>query len=148
MEGMLATKVVDQPTIVKSAVYPIAIKTIDAHSVLNRKASQAVKACEAADVLDGIATLQNLTLRVVAFAYEVSVASVSAARRLTPAQRQDVREGWRPLILPRFASDVLAQPSPSPKERFADLVTELGGIAEALDALAVIERNGNGHSNA
>jgi hypothetical protein len=124
------------------AINPIAIRAIDAHSVLNRKASQAVKACDAADVLDGLATLENLTLRVVAFAYEVSVASVSAARRLTPAQRQAVRNGWCPLVLPRLASD---PPSlPTPQQRFAGVVSELGGIASALDALAVIERNGNG----
>jgi hypothetical protein len=75
----------------------------------------------------------------VAFAYEVSVASVGAARRLSPTQRDEVRKGWRPLILPRLASDLPTLPTP--KERFASLVSELG-VAGALDELAAIERNG------
>jgi hypothetical protein len=78
----------------------------------------------------------------VAFAYEVSVASVGAARRLSPSQRDQVRQGWRPLILPRLASDLPALPTP--KERFAGIVSELGCVAGALDELAAIERNGNG----
>jgi hypothetical protein len=53
------------------------LKTIDAHSVLNRKVSRASLACDAADVLDGLATLQNPTIRMVAVAFGVSVASVS-----------------------------------------------------------------------
>jgi hypothetical protein len=123
---------------------PLTVESVDAHSILHRKQSQAAKACDAADVLDGLKTLQNLTLRVAAFAHEVSVASVSAARRLTPAQRDAVRKGWRPLILPRLASDVPVPPTP--QERFAGLVSELGGIGGALKELVAIEQNGgNGH---
>jgi hypothetical protein len=126
-------------------VNPSAIKSVDAHSVLNRKISQAAKACDAADVLDGIKRLENLTIRVVAFAYEVSASYVAAAQRLSPSQRQAVRNGWRPLILPRLASD--APVPPSPQKRFAGIVSELGGVAGALDELAAIERNnGNGHA--
>jgi hypothetical protein len=69
------------------------------------------------------------------------LASVSAARRLSPEQRDAVRQGWRPLVLPRLASDMPVPPTP--KELFAGLVSKLGGIAGALDELAAIERNGS-----
>jgi hypothetical protein len=127
------------------AVNPIAVKLVDAHSILKRKVSQATRACDAADAIDGITALQNPTLRLAAYAFGVSLAYVGAALRLSPEQREAVRNGWRPLILPRLASDVPALPSP--QERFAGIVSELGGVAGALDELAVIERNGNGNGN-
>ena len=123
-----------------------AVKSVDAHSLPGRKLSQAAKACDAADCLDGITTLVNPTLRVVAYAYGVSVSYVAAAQRLSPGQRDAVRKNWRPLILPRLPSEAPALPSP--KERFADAVNELGGVAGALRELAVIERNGNGNGHA
>jgi hypothetical protein len=114
-----------------------AIKTIDAHSVLNRKSPKSAKACDAADVVDGHAALQNPTIRLVAAAFGVSVGYVLAARRLTPTQREAVRNGWRPLILPRSTP---ALPAPvSPQERLAGIVAELG-VTGTLNALASIER--------
>src|SRR5215831_15579282 len=77
-----------------------ALRVVDAHSLPNRKASKAVKACDGADILDGLMTLQNLTARLVAVAQGVSLSSLFAARRLTPAQRDEVRRGKRPLVLP------------------------------------------------
>jgi hypothetical protein len=77
------------------------VPRIDAHSLLHWRASKAAKACAAADVMDGLAVLQNLTLRLAAAAYGVSVGSVVHARRLSPEQRQAVRRGQRPLVLPR-----------------------------------------------
>jgi hypothetical protein len=131
------------------------VKLVDAHSLPGRKMSAAAKACDAADALDGLITLVNPTLRLVAFAWGISVSYVVAAHPLTPAQRDEVRKEWRPLIWPRLtADDVPALPSqlaaddiaalPSPQERFVDIVNEIG-LAGALDQLAEIERtNGNG----
>src|SRR5262245_39184227 len=56
-----------------------ATRAVDAHSLLHRKASKAARACDGADVLDGLATLQNLTARLVASAHGVSVGSITAA---------------------------------------------------------------------
>jgi hypothetical protein len=75
-------------------------RVVDAHSLLHLRVSKSVKACGAADVVDGHAVLQNPTLRLAAAAYGVSLGSVARARRLTPEQRQAVRNGQRPLVLP------------------------------------------------
>jgi hypothetical protein len=75
-------------------------RVVDAHGLLHMRASKSAKACDAADVVDGLAVLQNPTLRLAAAAYGVSIGSVARARRLTPEQRQAVRKGQRPLILP------------------------------------------------
>jgi hypothetical protein len=79
-------------------------RVVDAHSLLHVRASKAAKACDAADIIDGLAVLQNLTMRLVAAAYEISASSVARACRLTPEQRQAVRRGERPLILPQLAA--------------------------------------------
>jgi hypothetical protein len=84
---------------VKPTTLP-ALRVIDAHSLPNRKASKAVRAVDGADILDGLLTLQNLTARLVAEAQGVSLTSLANARRLTPAQRDEVRRGQRSLVLP------------------------------------------------
>jgi hypothetical protein len=76
-------------------------RVVDAHSLLHTRAKKSAKACDAADLVDGLAVLQNYTLRLAAVAHDVSMGSVSRARRLTPEQRQAVRQGRRPLVLPR-----------------------------------------------
>jgi hypothetical protein len=126
-------------------VQAIKLPALDTRGMLHRKASQAMKACDAADILDGFATLQNPTLRVVAIALGVSIGSVVLARRLTLSQRQAVRNGWRPLRWQPRVSDLPAPPTA--QERFAGIVSELGGVAGALNELAAIERNGNGNGH-
>jgi hypothetical protein len=70
------------------SVNPIAIRAVDTHSLLNKKVSQAAKACDAADILDGLATLQNPTIRVLAFAYEVwPLSALRAAFRPSSGMR-------------------------------------------------------------
>src|SRR6516165_10399657 len=85
-------------------------RVVDAHGLLHMRASKSAKACDAADVIDGLAVLQNPTLRLAAAAYGVSIGSVARARRLTPEQRHAVRRNERPLILPRAPSAPPALP--------------------------------------
>jgi hypothetical protein len=79
-------------------------RAVDAHGLLLKRNAKSARACDAADVVDGLAVLQNLTVRLVATAYGVSESTVALARRLTPDQRQAVRRGQRPLVLPRAAA--------------------------------------------
>jgi hypothetical protein len=104
-------------------------------------------------VVDGLVRLQNHTLKLAAAAYGVSIGSVARARRLTPEQRQAVRQGRRPLILPRVPSapPVLPAPATPPvpvvitpvimgaRERLDEIVAEIG-IYATLDLLAAKER--------
>src|SRR5262249_58530018 len=76
-------------------------RVVDAHSLLHLQASKAVQACDAADAVDGLIILQNPTQRLAAAAFGVSLASVARALRLPPEERQKVRDGQRPLVLPR-----------------------------------------------
>jgi hypothetical protein len=109
------------------------VRVVDAHSLAHRKLSKAARACEAADILDGFTTLQNLTIRLVAAAEGVSVASVVTARRLTPAQRCAVRLGERPLVLPKPAQ---ALPAPMTTQmKLAGLVTEVGTVDGVIEML-------------
>lgn len=72
-----------------------AVRTVDARSPLNKKLPKAARACDAADLLDGLAVLLP-TLRLAAKVSEISVSSVTRARRLTPEQHDAVRRGERP----------------------------------------------------
>jgi hypothetical protein len=111
-----------------------ALRVVDAHSLPNRKASKAVKACDGADVLDGLTTLQNLTAKLVAAALGISLSSLAAARRLTPAQRNEVRRGHRPLVLPPKPVPLPLPPPVSAEERVAEVVAEFG-VATTCGAL-------------
>jgi hypothetical protein len=127
--------------------------TVDAHSLPHMRQSKATKACNAADALDGRVAVQNLTLRLMSAAYGVSVPYISRARRLTPEQRQAVRQGQRPLVLPRALSAPPALPVPSTtpatppvpptvmsaRERLGQIVNEIG-LNGVLDLLAASER--------
>jgi hypothetical protein len=122
-------------------------RVVDAHSLLHQRASKAAKACDAADVVDGLAVLQNLTLRLVAAAYGVSMSSVVHARRLTPEQRQAVKRSKRPLVLPRTPA---APPVPAivpasvppvmEVEKLLAAAVGMVGVNGVLDLLAAKER--------
>ena len=107
-------------------------RVVDAHSLRHLRASQAAKAIDAADLVDGLAVLQNLTLRMAATAYGVSMGSVTRALRLSPDQRQAVRAGQRPLVLPSQAAPVPtiitspAAPVMSPQEALSWVVSQIG----------------------
>jgi hypothetical protein len=128
-------------------------RVVDAHSLLHLRAKKSARACDAADIVDGLAVLQNPTMRLAATAYGVSIGSVARARRLTPEQRQAVRRGKRPLILPRVPSTPPAPPasptapmtlpiSPvimSARERLGAIINEIG-LRATLDLLAASEK--------
>jgi hypothetical protein len=98
-----------------SSTVKTTIRTVDARSLLNKKLPKAVRACGAADLLDGLAVLLP-TLRLAAKVSGISVSSVTRARRLTPEQRDAVRRE-RPLSLPRRMS---------PQELLSQIVDEIG----------------------
>ena len=133
-------------------------RVVDAHGLLHLRASKAVKACDAADAVDGLVKLGNPTLRLVAAAYGVSVSYVARALRLSPEQRQAVRQRRRPLVLPRTPSAppvppalpvsvptiVPATPLVPPvvmgaRERLDKIVAEIG-VDGVLNMLAAAEK--------
>jgi hypothetical protein len=94
---------------------------LSVRSLINSKRlSKAARAVLGAEILAGEYDLQP-TDKLVAAAVGCSVAYLQAAKKLTPSQRQDVRKGLRPLIVPRIP----AVP-PSARQRMAALVDELG----------------------
>ena len=109
-------------------------RVVDAHSLPHYKLSKAARACLAADILDGRLTLQGLTIKLVAAAVGVSEGYVAAALRVSPEQRELVRQERRPLVLPRRTAAL-----PSPQKRFADLIEEIG-ITQALHLLVESEK--------
>jgi len=125
-------------------------RVVDAHSLLHLRVSKAVRACDAADLVDGLSVLQNHTLRLAAAAYGVSLGSVARARRLTPEQRLAVKQGKRPLILPRTPAAppvpaiVPAMPPVPPVtmgvEKLLAAIVDKIGVNGVLDLLAVSER--------
>jgi hypothetical protein len=131
------------------------LRVVDTHSLLHLRASKAAKACDAADAVDGLVVVQNPTLRLAAAAYGVSIGSVARARRLTPEQREAVRRGKRPLILPRAPATPPARPVPSvapatpsvppvvmvttPRQKLDALVAEVG-FDSVLTMLAAVEK--------
>lgn len=148
-------------TAVNAAAITTAVpRLVDTHSLLTVRASKAVKACDAADAVDGLTKLQNPTIRLAATAYGVSTTYVGHALQLTPKQRQAVRRGERPLILPRAPSTPQASPAlpalrvptiapatapTSPvtmgdaHERLREIVSEIG-LDATLNLLAATEK--------
>jgi hypothetical protein len=114
-----------------------AVRVVDAHSLAHRKAPKAVAACDAADLVDALTRLQNPTIKVAAVACAVSQSYVVAALRLSPAQRDAVRRGERPLVLPPLK----ALPAPvSVEERLTAAVAEIGGVNAAIEVLLGLDR--------
>jgi hypothetical protein len=107
-------------------------RVVDAHSLLHLQASKAAKACDAADACDGLIILQNPTLRVAATAWGVSLGSVARARRLPPEERDRVRYGKRPLVVPPA---VPPKPTPASAAAMAAELVDLVGIDSAFDLL-------------
>ena len=68
---------------------------------LRRHMSAPARAVLAADIVDGRIILQGLTAKSIAALVGVSVGCVDRALRLTPDQREQVRRGDRPLVVPR-----------------------------------------------
>jgi len=68
---------------------------------LRRRMSAAERAVLAADIVNGRVVLQGLAVKAIAALVGVNVGYVDRALRLTPAQRQEVYNGDRPLVPPR-----------------------------------------------
>jgi hypothetical protein len=132
------------PTQTLSATTAASPRVVDAHGLLHMRAPKSARACDAADVVDGLAVVQNPTMRLAATAYGVSIGSVARALRLTPEERDKVRRGARPLVVPLRIPDVPSVPVPSApiadaQYRLARLVQEVG-LNTVLDLLAMSER--------
>jgi hypothetical protein len=107
-------------------------RVVDTHSLLHLRTPKSTRACDAADAVDGLAALQNPTMRLAATAYGVSLGSVARARRLTPEQRQAVRQGKRPLVLPRTPA---APPIPSAPPATPPVPPVIADARHCLDRL-------------
>jgi hypothetical protein len=104
-----------------------AVRVVDAHSLAHRKRTRSAAACDAADLVDGLTRLQNPTIKVAGITCGVSYSYVVAALRLSPTQRDEVRQGKRTLT-PSSGWKVL--PAPVTAEvRIAEVVSEFGMIA-------------------
>jgi len=124
------------------------IKTVDAHSLLHLKVSKAAAAVDAADWVDGRITVQNPTIRLAAYAWNVSIWSVLRALPLMPEQRDAVRHGQRPLVIPKrkLAPNPLVGPAIKPvinpvmdPRQLLDQVVAQIGINATLNWLGAYE---------
>ena len=117
------------------AVKPAAdVRVVDCHSLLHLRVPKAVRAC------DELVILGRPTLHVAAVAYGVSLWTVARARRLPPQERDQVRKGTRPIVLPRTPAPLPVMPpmAVDVRTRLLDIVDEIGGIDATLDLLATV----------
>jgi hypothetical protein len=112
-----------------------------------------VRACDAADALDGLVIVQNPTMRLTAVAWGVSIGTVARAKKLSSEQRQAGRRKQRPLVLPRTPATSPAPPMPSTvpatppvpptvasaRERLKEIVSEIG-LDATFDLLVASEK--------
>ena len=97
-----------------------------------------------AEILDGSVVVQNLTLQTVASLVNVSVSSLLAAVRATPAQRKEIKTGRR-CLQPRQRQ--LALPAPAkPVIVSADVddatvinIVRVIGVTRTLEAAVAVE---------
>ena len=121
------------------AVKPAAdVRVVDCHSLLHLRVPKAVRACDAADACDELVILGRPTLHVAAVAYGVSLWTVARARRLPLQERDQVRKGKRPIVIPRTPAPFPVMPAVDVKTRLLDIVDEIGGIDATLDLLATV----------
>ena len=99
-----------------------------------------------AEILDGNTVIQNLTVKTIAGLVGVSVSSLLAAARTTPAQREEIKAGRRPLQ-PRQRQLALPAPvKPLPTIVSADVddatvinIVRVIGIQRTLEAAVAVE---------
>ena len=103
---------------------------------LRRRMSAPERACLGADIIDGRVILQGLTAKAIAALVGVSVGSVDRALRLTPEQREQVKRGDRPLVLPRAYAPTDA--GCMSDDMLVEVVRRVG-IDRALHAMVVAE---------
>ena len=111
-------------------------RVVDCHSLLHLRAPKAVRACDAADACDGLVILGSPTLHVAAVAYGISLWTVARARRLPLQERDQVRKGKRPIVIPRTPAPFPVMPAVDVKTRLFSIIGEIGGVDATLDLLA------------
>jgi hypothetical protein len=109
---------------------------VSARSLVHRRLSKAERALVGAAILEGDVQLQDLPLRIVSQVVGCSVAYLTAAQRLAPAQRQAVVRGHRPLILPRV---VPAPNCASITNSYLKTVIRAAGVERTLEAACAVE---------
>jgi hypothetical protein len=109
---------------------------ISARSLVHRRLSKAQRALVGAAILEGGVQLQDLPLRIVSQVVGCSVAYLTAAQRLAPAQREAVVRGHRPLILPRV---VPAPNCASITNLQLKHIIRAAGIDRVLEAAVAVE---------
>jgi len=105
---------------------------------LRRDMSAAKRACLAADIVDGRVVLQGLTIRAIATLVGVNLDYVHRALRLTPEQREQVRRGDRPLVLPRTPASHIDWDAINDDD-LVEAVRRIG-LERALAAAVAVER--------
>jgi hypothetical protein len=82
--------------------------------------------------------LGSPTLHVAAVAYGVSLGTVARARCLPPQERDLVRKGKRPIVIPRTPVPFPGMPpvAADVRTRLLNIVDEIGGLDATLDLLA------------
>lgn len=75
-----------------------------------RRLSAPERAILAAEIIDGTVIIQGLTIKAIAAISGANISYVHAALRCTPEEREQVRRGERPLVLPKDT----ARPSSAP----------------------------------
>jgi hypothetical protein len=110
------------------------VRSVKGRGLACRKLSKPARALLGVDVIEGTTTITDLSHKQIAATVGVSVGYLNAALRLTPAEREAVRRGLRPLVEPRVPA---AQPAA--RERLAAIVDEIG-VDATLALLAGNER--------
>jgi len=106
--------------------------SVDPHSLTHKQLPKPMRAVLGAEILDGRIPLMNPTVSIVAQAMGVSASYITAARRLSPKQRQDAARGLRPLVEHRAAPAL----APSVEQRLSEIVAELGGVPRLVAAIS------------
>jgi hypothetical protein len=79
------------------------VRSVKGRGLACRKLSKPARALLGVDIIEGTTNITDLSHRQVAATVGVSIAYLSAALRLAPAEREAVRRGLRPLVEPRWS---------------------------------------------
>jgi hypothetical protein len=110
------------------------VRSVKGRGLACRKLSKPARALLGVDIIEGTTAITDLSHKQIAATVGVSVSYLNAAQRLTPAEREAVRRGLRPLVEPRVSAAQL-----SAHERLAAIVDEIS-IDAALGLLAVNDK--------
>jgi hypothetical protein len=129
----------------------VSLRIANARGLQHRKGySPASRACDAADWREGKLLLQHPTLEQASAIFAVSLPSIMRAQGLSPAQREEVRRGWRPLapnppVLPALPAPAVPVAVPltvmqkNPVEAQFRLLLGVIGVDRALTLMAELD---------